>query len=139
MSLWMEWLALAGVLVVLELFSGTFYLLMIALGLACGALLAYLGAGLSWQFLAAGSVASAATLALRRSRLSLGLPKAANDPNMNMDIGQSVEVPAWQDGRARVMYRGAMWDVELDGGAQAGPGRFTITEVRGNRLIVQSK
>lgn len=30
---WMTWFVLAGVLVVLELFTGTFYLLMIAVGL----------------------------------------------------------------------------------------------------------
>jgi hypothetical protein len=37
---------------------------------------------------------------------------------------------------ARVMYRGAMWDVELAPGQAAAPGVFTIREVRGSRLIV---
>jgi hypothetical protein len=43
------------------------------------------------------------------------------------------------DGKARVMYRGAMWDVELEAGAAAQPGSFIIREVRGNRLIVANK
>lgn len=34
MSIWMIWLAVAGILVAIEIFSGTFYLLMIAIGLA---------------------------------------------------------------------------------------------------------
>ena len=40
MADWINWLVAAGVLVVLELFTGTFYLLMIAIGLGFGALAA---------------------------------------------------------------------------------------------------
>ncbi|MFS2021308.1 NfeD family protein, partial [Massilia sp. CT11-108] len=38
MAEWMGWLVAAGVLVILELFTGTFYLLMIAIGLAAAAI-----------------------------------------------------------------------------------------------------
>ena len=66
--------------------------------------------------------------------------EAERDPNVNLDIGQTVTVPAWQDGVARVMYRGALWDVELDrtvaGAAVPAPGQYIIREVRGSRLIV---
>src|SRR5471032_42773 len=37
MADWMHWLIAAGVVVILELFTGTFYLLMIAIGIAAGA------------------------------------------------------------------------------------------------------
>ena len=37
---------------------------------------------------------------------------------------------------SRVMYRGALWDVELRPGALDHPGDFRIVEVHGNRLIV---
>ena len=37
MTDWMMWLALAAVLVIVELFTGTFYILMIAIGVATGA------------------------------------------------------------------------------------------------------
>ena len=36
MADWINWLVAAGVLVVLELFTGTFYLLMMAIGLGFG-------------------------------------------------------------------------------------------------------
>ena len=44
MADWTYWLIGAGLLIVAELFIGTFYLLMIALGLVAGALAAWVGA-----------------------------------------------------------------------------------------------
>lgn len=137
MNDWMIWLLITGVLVVFELFTGTFYVLMIAIGTAFGAILATMGMAPSMQFLAAAVVGVAATGLFHRSRL--GHPAkgdAARDPNVNLDIGQNVSVEAWNDGKARVMYRGAMWDVDLAPGAMAGSGAFRIVEVRGSRLIV---
>lgn len=137
MSDWTLWLVGAGIVVVAELFIGTFYLLMIALGLLAGALAAWLGAGGPLQTLAAAAVGVAATLTLRRRRDATGgRPKAANDPNINLDIGQHLTVPQWHERRARVMYRGALWDVELRAGGEPQPGEFEIVEVQGNRLIV---
>ncbi len=138
MADWSMWLVAAGATVILELFSGTFYLLMIAIGLAAGSAVALLGGGPSLQTLAAAVVGVIATGLLRRSRY--GRPEArgdaARDPNVNLDIGQTVTVPQWQDGAARVMYRGALWDVELAPGVPPAPGQFVIREIRGSRLIV---
>jgi membrane protein implicated in regulation of membrane protease activity len=137
MADWMVWLAAAGVLIVLELFTGTFYLLMMALGLAFGALAAWLGVAMPMQTLVAAVVGVVATSLLHRSRL--GRPPivdAARDKNVNMDIGQRLAVDAWHDGHARVMYRGALWDVDLGPGAQPAAGDFRIVEVQGSRLIV---
>ena len=145
MADWSYWLVAAGAIVILELFIGTFYLLMIAIGMACGALAALLGLGLAMQTLVAALVGVVATVALRRSRFGKlhSRVRAERDPNVNMDIGQTVNVPAWHDGAARVMYRGALWDVELAPAAEANvaastpaPGQYTIREVRGSRLIV---
>jgi membrane protein implicated in regulation of membrane protease activity len=139
MADWMGWLATAGVLVILELFTGTFYLLMIAIGLAVGGLVALAGAGWAVQAIAAGVVGVVATGLLHRSRF--GRPArhdATRDRNVNLDIGQRVTVPAWDNGRARVMYRGALWDVELGQGATAHPGDFRIVEVQGSRLVVSN-
>jgi membrane protein implicated in regulation of membrane protease activity len=138
MSDWSYWLAAAGVTVILELFSGTFYLLMIAIGLVAGAVVAFLGLGEGVALLVAAAVGVAATFVLRRSRYGRQQQRvqAERDPNVNLDIGQTVNVPAWQDGAARVMYRGALWDVELAPGSTAAPGPYTIREVRGSRLIV---
>jgi membrane protein implicated in regulation of membrane protease activity len=137
MAEWMGWLVAAGVLVILELFTGTFYLLMIAIGLAVGGLVSLLGAGGPMQTIAAAAVGVLATALLHRSRF--GRPAkhdATRDRNVNLDIGQRVTVPGWNNGRARVMYRGALWDVELGQGATPLAGDFRIVEVQGSRLVV---
>jgi membrane protein implicated in regulation of membrane protease activity len=141
MTHWMQWLVLAGVVIVIEMFTGTFYLLMLGIGLLAAALAAYSGASLEWQIATAAVVATAATLALRNRRgAGKTFISAANDPNVNLDIGQSVTIGAWRtvQGRstARVMYRGAQWDIDLAPGQPALPGLFVIREVRGNRFIV---
>jgi membrane protein implicated in regulation of membrane protease activity len=144
MADWIMWLVAAGVLVALELFSGTFYLLMIALGALAGALVAALRIDLPGQMLAAALVAVAATVLLRRRRRNAPAKvDAARDPNVNQDIGQPVQVPQWHGQTARVMYRGALWDVELEGQLKPGTvpeaGTFRIIEVRGSRLIVGTR
>ena len=45
------WWLLAGAMVALELFTGTFYLLMLAIGMAAAALAAHAGLGLTGQLL----------------------------------------------------------------------------------------
>lgn len=137
MADWIMWLVAAGVLVALELFSGTFYLLMVAAGALAGALVAFLRIDLPGQMLAAALVGSVATVLLRRSRYAkTARMEAARDPNVNLDIGQTLHVAHWEEGAARVMYRGALWDVELAPGAPAQAGVFTIRSVRGSTLIV---
>ncbi|GGC91142.1 NfeD family protein [Undibacterium terreum] len=143
MSIWISWMVAAGVVVILELFTGTFYLLMIAIGLVAGGLVALMGSGHELPYIVAGIVGVAATLALHRSKY--GWKKnsdASQDPNVNMDIGQSITVKEWQDNgngkfSARAMYRGALWDVELVAPAAAA-GVFTIVEVQGSRLMVRA-
>lgn len=142
MNAWMIWLAVAGLLVILELFSGTFYLLMIALGLVAGALAAVFNFGSELQMIVAAVVGTIATLALHKSRYGWRPGKdAARDPNINMDIGQSITVAQWQDlgngkSTSRAMYRGAMWDVELQH-VVPHAGVFIIQEIQGSRLIVR--
>ncbi len=141
MSNWAIWFVLAGVLLGAELFTGTFYLLMIALGLAAGGIAAWTGVLLEWQLLAAAVVGVAAVLSLRRSRYGRLRQSSANDdPSLLLDIGQGIEVAAWQahgsQYLARVPYRGAQWDVELLPGHHALPGPHVIREIRGSRLLV---
>jgi membrane protein implicated in regulation of membrane protease activity len=137
MADWMLWLVAGGVLIVLELLTGTFYLLMMAAGLAFGALAAWLGATAPVQTIVAAIVGIVGIGFLRRSRFGRPSKVApARDQNVNMDIGQRVAVDSWRDGHARVMYRGALWDVELGPGAQPQAGDFRIVEVQGSRLIV---
>jgi membrane protein implicated in regulation of membrane protease activity len=142
MTIWMTWLVLAGVLVILEIFTGTFYLLMIAIGMAAGALLAWFGADDTIQVIVAAAMALLATYLLRKSKYGkIQRNDAARDPNVNMDIGQVLTIDEWKNDQgeqyvARVMYRGAKWDVELEQHADPRPGLFKIREIRGSRLIV---
>lgn len=141
MTDWIMWLALAGVLVILEMFSGTFYLLMIAAGLLAGALAAWAGLDKPQQTIVAALVGIAATYVLRRSKYGKrNRVDAARDPNVNLDIGQVIQIDAWnaQDNpaTARAMYRGARWDIQLAPGGEPHPGSFIIREIRGSCLIV---
>jgi membrane protein implicated in regulation of membrane protease activity len=141
---WVVWFGLAVTAVILEIVSGTFYLLMLAIGLSAGGLTALAGGNLGWQFLIAAVTAMVATILLRRSRYGREAREdSSRDPNVNLDIGQRIDVAEWKDsaGRhmARAMYRGALWDVELAPGEAAQPGSFYIREVRGSVLLVSSQ
>lgn len=145
MTDWMIWFTVVCVLVVLEMASGTFYLLMLAIGVAAGGVAAILGASGVWQCVIAAIIAAAATTALRRSRFGKSEQLAAErNPDVNLDIGQSITVDVWLQAssvapRARVPYRGALWDVELATGSNASAGVFVIEEIRGNCLIVRNR
>jgi membrane protein implicated in regulation of membrane protease activity len=134
-TLW--WLA-AGVLVAAELATGTFYLLMLALGTAAGALAAHLGLGQAGQWVVAAVVAAGATAAwhLKRASAPRSAP-AANNQDVNLDIGAAVQVEAWQpDGSARVAYRGTTWAVRYAGQGEPSPGRHVIVSVQSGWLGV---
>ena len=131
------WLA-AGALVVAELATGTIYLLLLALGASAGALAAHLGLGSEAQIATAALVGGGAVgfWYLRRSRQPGALPASTN-PDLNLDIGSSVQVPAWQpDGSARVSYRGTDWNVRFVGSGTAAPGAHVIQAVDGSCLLL---
>jgi membrane protein implicated in regulation of membrane protease activity len=133
------WWLLAAAMVALELFTGTFYLLMLSIGLAAGALAAHLGLTFTGQLVAAALVGAAAVVAghlVRRRRQ--GDPSARALRSVNLDVGETLLVNDWQsDGTAQVRYRGAQWTVLLAQGQQAEPGTYRVTELVGNRLKVE--
>jgi membrane protein implicated in regulation of membrane protease activity len=53
-----------------------------------------------------------------------------------MDIGQSVQVEFWQDGRGQAKYRGALWDAEAESAGVDTTRPLIIRAVRGNTLIL---
>ncbi|MEQ5838730.1 NfeD family protein [Paraburkholderia acidicola] len=138
-ALW--WWGAAGALLVLELLSGTFYLLMIALGCVAGALAHWAGAAPHWQFACGAVVALVAVILLRRSRFGGRRTRidAASNPDVNLDIGATVTVTEWHDRRARTNYRGAQWDVELAPGEPEDARLYEITALQGSRLIVAAR
>ena len=132
------WWLIAGGAVVLELLSGTVYLLLLSAGFAAAALAAHAGAGLAAQLVAAAVVGVGAMLvwyAIRRQRPAQ--PPAQANRDVNLDVGETVNVEAWNpDGTATVRYRGAQWTVVQRGGATPSTGPHRVTEVVGSRLVV---
>jgi len=137
MGMWI-WFGLAALALIGEVASGTFYLLLVALGLVGGGIAAWLAAGFEWQLAACAVVALLGLLVLRRAGvLKKREVNAARNADVNMDIGQTVQVEAWSDaGAARVWYRGAHWQAELAAGHPRMAGAHVIVEVRGNCLVL---
>jgi membrane protein implicated in regulation of membrane protease activity len=131
------WLA-TGVLVACELASGTFYLLMVALGCAAGALAGHLGFPPPGQIVTAAVVGAAATALWHARRMRApGAEPASSNRDVNLDIGQTLHVTQWnEEGSARVQYRGAPWSVHYAGSGSPSPGAYVIVAVVGNELRV---
>lgn len=133
------WWLMTGALVAVELLTGTFYLLMLSIGAACAALAAHAGLGLSGQLVTAALVGGGAVVVwhLRRSRHPEEAPAQSN-PNVNLDIGEMVQIAAWkEDGTADVHYRGAHWTAIHRADATPSAGNHRVAEVVGNRLLVE--
>lgn len=133
------WWLVAGGLVAVELLTGTFYLLMLALGAALGALAAWSGMGSSAQLVVAALAGSAGVAVIHwRRRLRQRQAVASGRSNdMNLDVGASVQVSAWQpDGSTRVQHRGSAWDALYQGSGSPQPGEHLIQGVHGNRLLL---
>ena len=136
MPVW--WWVAAGLLAAAELVTGTFYLLMLAVGAAVGALTAHAGAGFALQMAAAAVAGGAAAAALRRRRRRQP-PRAAAAWNADviLDIGSRVRVEHWRsDATARVDYRGAGWDARYRGPGRPAPGEFRIVSIEGIELLL---
>jgi membrane protein implicated in regulation of membrane protease activity len=63
---------------------------------------------------------------------------AARNRDVNLDIGQLVEVQLWgDDNTAQVWYRGANWQACLLKGAAKETGPQRIVEIQGSTLLVE--
>ena len=133
------WWTVTGLLVAAELLTGTFYLLMLALGGVAGALAAHLGLELSAQLASAGVVGGLAALACyfaRRRRPGDPSPRA--ERSVNLDIGETVQIDDWNaDGTASIRYRGTQWTAMHRPGAEPRPGPHRVVELVGSRLLVE--
>lgn len=132
------WWLLAGAAVAVELLTGTFYLLMLGIGLAAGALAAHAGAALALQLVAAALVGGGAVGGWHLVRRGRDGGKDGASTNLNLDAGSAIHVDAWsEDNTATVRYRGALWTAVPAGGTPQGPGLHKVCEVDGTRLIVE--
>ena len=133
------WWVLAGITVAAELLIGSFYLLMLSLGMAAGAIAAQGGSPLTVQLVVAAGVGGAAVLLWRRIKQGRGAElEAQSNPNVNLDIGALVNVDAWaSDGSAQVHYRGANWTALHRPGLAPESGEHRVVEVQGSHLILE--
>ncbi|MBA4211793.1 MAG: hypothetical protein C0449_01805 [Polaromonas sp.] len=132
------WWLLAGSTVALELFTGTFYLLMLAVGMAAGALAAHAGLGLVGQLIVAAITGSALVVGwyfVKKRRASDPSVRALR--SVNLDVGEILQIDEWNaDGTASVKYRGAQWTVIHRPGNPPAPGSYRVAELVGSRLLV---
>lgn len=140
MQAYVIWFIAAFALIGAELMAGTFYLLVIGIGLAGGGVAALAGASTPMQIAAAAVIAVAGILILRSTRAGAALRPRV--PEVPPDVGQPVQVVERRpDGSLRVNYRGAHWDAEPEGPlpeASAG-GVLYIRALRGTKLIVSAQ
>ena len=132
------WWLLAGGVVAAELLTGTFYLLMLAVGLAAAAIAAHLGLSTALQIVTAAVVGGGSVMgwhAARRKRP--GDPSARADRSVNLDVGETILIEHWNpDGTTQVKYRGATWTASNRTGVQSATCMHGVAELVGNRLVV---
>ena len=135
MDTYLDWLIAGFFLIIVELVSGTFYLLMLGIAAFAGGVVAYAGMPFSIQAIVAASLALVGFLWINRMRRSTSAVKMRS-----LDVGQPTVFDHWvnrQGGQARVKYRDALWDATLEGDVAGEPGEVLyIASVDGNTLKV---
>ncbi|MCL2296729.1 MAG: NfeD family protein [Proteobacteria bacterium] len=127
------WWALALVLIGIEMLTGVFYLLALAIAMLVGGVVGWLGGGLVWQLFSIAVTGIAGCFWVHRWHHKGGRPKK----QMAFDVGQRVQVLNWNDdGSARVSYRGSRWDAIVATPKTPRRDSMVIVEVRGSILVL---
>jgi membrane protein implicated in regulation of membrane protease activity len=130
------WWAMGGVLVAVELLTGTIYLLAVGVAFAAGGVAAWLGASHAAQLLAASVVGVVGVFAAHRWRRT----RAPGTPDASYDVGQPVQVRGWQpDGTARVSYRGTLWSAVPESPDTPRAETMYVVGMRGTSLVVSDR
>lgn len=137
MSEAMGWWIAAAVVVLAEVATGTFYLLMVSFGLIGGALAAHAGLPFAGQCIAAALLGGLAVVVWHQRRGKVASPPPGANHDLLLDIGQHVRVTRWgSDGRTHVHYRGADWQARWGGDGAPEPGEHVILALDGNELVL---
>jgi membrane protein implicated in regulation of membrane protease activity len=135
MDAYLFWVVAGLVLVIAELLTNSFYLLVLGLAALVAGGVAWMGAEFWAQSLAGAGVAIAGVLwvnRVRRARRGAQMP--------SLDLGQAVTLDEWvnrADRLARVKYRDALWDAHVEGEHRGEAGEvFYIRAVHGSMLTV---
>lgn len=132
------WWAIAGIgLIIVEMMTGTFVLLVLGVAAFAGAAVAWMGLSFWVQTLAVAAAAAAGMIVLSsRKKLS-----SSQKDSGSLDIGHTVILESWvseADGIAKVRYRNATWDARVTGMRTSGGTVFYICATDGNTLHISS-
>ena len=139
MELWLMWIIAGFVLVIAELVTGTFYLLVVGVGAFAGALVAWLGGNEIVQAIVGSGVALLGAFFVHRWHVRNRGAVGHKGDNF-LDRGQPVVLEGWVNESARmarVKYRGAWWDAKIRDDGHPAPGTTLYIESQdGNTLVV---
>ena len=135
----MYWLIAAVILVVLEMFVGTFYLLVIAAALASVGLTEWLFAtGMEFNLALLGVLCLGGIFLARRYQKRRA--SAHVQINLPLDINQAVKIEQHlHDNVYQVHYRGTVWQAQLQDTQNINIGQTAYISARqGNVLLIRS-
>lgn len=131
----LAWAVVGLVLVITELLTGTFYLLMLGVAAFGAAAAAWLGLEFGAQSIVAAVVASVGCYGVHVWR-----EKNRTEQMPPIDAGMPASFEAWIDAGARlarVRYRGAPWEARVEGAEALEPGMtLWVLAADGNTLKV---
>lgn len=134
----LAWAILGLTLVIIELVTGTFYLLMLGAAAFGAAAAAYFNQDMPVQAMVAAAIAAAGCYWVHAYRT-----KNAANQMPHIDAGQPANFESWIDEGARlakVRYRGASWEALVDGDASPQGGALLyVLEASGNTLKVTAR
>lgn len=132
------WAILGLTLVIIEMLSGTFYLLMLGVAAFGAAFAAWIGQPFPVQAFVAAAIAGAGCYGVHLYRA-----RNATEQMPNVDAGQPASFESWIDEGARlarVSYRGAAWDALVEGEAAPEAGAILyVLATQGNTLKVTAR
>ncbi len=137
MTAYLIWAIVGFLLIIVELLTGTFYLLVFGVAALIGALVAWLG-GPFWLQVLCTAVAALLGIYLVH-RWWQNHPKDSAAQN-SLEVGQTVVFENWVNEAthtARVKYRGTSWDARVNGTAKPDD-VLTITATEQGVLVVSN-
>jgi len=136
MDAYLLWAVAGIVLIIVEMLTGTFYLLVLGIAALIAAGAAWFGLSFWVQAVVTAAVTVAGVMLVNRYR-----SRSAPASKRSLDIGQSVTLESWiseADGLARVNYRNAQWEARVTGDRVPDGRVFYIHAVEGNTLVVSA-
>lgn len=136
MDAYLLWVIAGIALIIVEMLTGTLYLLVLGIAALAAAAAAWFGQSFWVQAVVTVAVTAAGVILINRFR-----GKSVPGERAALDVGQSVMLESWiseADGLARVKYRNTQWEAQVFGERVPGGKVFYIHAVQGNTLRVSA-